>query len=137
MSHTLDQQRAALAWQYATDGMRLPDKESKAYKGLAKGAPALIMNSGLMPTLAFYKAKGSDKHGQLEVNNSAASLLQHLLAGLSERLKPTPQPKDFGSFMNHLQDMQSAVYLRYTDESLELLKWIRQFVDAVEQKKEA
>lgn len=134
MSQTLDQQRAALAWQYASDGMRLPDKESKAYKSLAKGAPALIMNSGLMPTLAFYKAKGSDKHGNLEANSSAASLLQHLLAGMSERLKPSPQPKDFGAFMGHLQNMQSSAYLRYTDETLELLKWIRQFVDAVEQK---
>lgn len=130
MAQTLDQQRAALAWGYANAGMKA--SFSKEYKGLAKGAPALIMNSGLMPTLAFYKEKGSDKFGQLDNSKPAAALLQHLLAGLSERLKPIPQPKDFAGFMTHLQDMSSSGYLRYTDESLELLKWIRQFVAAVE-----
>jgi CRISPR-associated protein Cmr5 len=131
MSQTLDQQRASLAWQYASAGMQQHGKE---YKGLAKGAPALIMNSGLMPTLAFYKGKGSDKAGNLDAEKPAAILLQHLLAGLSERLKPTPQPKDFTSFMAHLQGLPSPIYLRFTDEALELLKWIRQFVDAVEVK---
>ena len=33
-----------------------------------------------------------------------------------------------------LQKSESSDYLRYTDEALELLKWIRQFVDAVEVK---
>ena len=53
-------QRAAIAWQYATAGMAQHGKE---YKGLAKGAPALIMNSGLMPTLAFYSGKGKPAPG--------------------------------------------------------------------------
>jgi len=129
MAQTLDQQRAALAWAFATAGMAQHGKE---YKGLAKGAPALIMNSGLMPTLAFYAGKGSDKNGRIDSGKPAAALLQHLLAGMSDRLKPTPQPRDFSGFMVHLQSMQSSSYLQYTDEALELLKWIRQFVDAVE-----
>lgn len=133
-THTLDQQRAALAWTFATAGMQQHGKE---YKGLAKGAPALIMNSGLMSTLAFYADKGTDKRtGQLDPAKPASTLLQHLLAGMSERLKPMPQPKDFRQFMVGLQGMPSAGYLRYTDEALELLKWIRQFVDAVESKKD-
>ena len=131
MTQTLDQKRAALAWQYATAGMA--SQYSKEYKSLAKGAPALIMNSGLMPTLAFYADKGFDKKtGQLDPLKPACALLQHLLAGLSERLKPSPQHKDFRGFMVSLQGMPSSSYLRYTDEALELLKWIRQFVDAVE-----
>ncbi|MCZ7627152.1 MAG: type III-B CRISPR module-associated protein Cmr5 [Candidatus Methylomirabilis sp.] len=32
---------------------------------LAKGAPALIMQSGLMPVLAFYKDKGKSHHEAL------------------------------------------------------------------------
>ncbi|OIN90627.1 MAG: type III-B CRISPR module-associated protein Cmr5, partial [Comamonadaceae bacterium CG1_02_60_18] len=75
MTQTLDQQRATLAWQYATAGMAQHGKE---YKGLAKGAPALIMNSGLMPTLAFYK--GKDK------SPAAQQLLDHLICGMSSRL---------------------------------------------------
>ena len=124
MSQTLDQKRAAFAWECATAGMapQRQGKERKEYKVLAKGAPALIMNSGLMPTLAFYQHKGG----------SAALLLQHLLAGLSARLAANPRTPRFEVFMRQLQAMNSADYLRYTDEALEILKWIRQFVDAVE-----
>lgn len=126
MSQTLDQKRAAMAWQYATVGMNQFGKE---YKGLAKGAPALIMNSGLMPTLAFYNGKGK----------AAQHLLDDLIRGLSKRLAEQELKAGqggllFPKFMEALQKSDSREYLRYTDEALELLKWIRQFVDAVETK---
>lgn len=124
MTQTLDQKRAAIAWKFAKAGIPQYGKE---YKGLAKGAPALIMNSGLMPTLAFYNSKG----------NAAQQLLDDLIRGLSQRLTgqnlQAGQGRQlFPNFMEKLQAMQSRDYLRYTDEALELLKWLRQFVDAVE-----
>lgn len=124
MTQTLDQQRAALAWSYAKDGMT---KCGKEYKGLAKGAPALIMNSGLMPTLAFYNGKGK----------AAQHLLDDLIRGMSKRLANQQLSQGqggmlFPQFMGSLQQCESRDYLRYTDEALELLKWIRQFVDAVD-----
>lgn len=124
MTQTLDQQRAGLAWQYATDGVA---RHGKKYKNLAKGAPALIMNSGLMPTLAFYNGKDAE-HQQL---------LDDLIRGLSQRLagqrlQAGQGGQLFPKFMEMLQKSESRDYLRYTDEALELLKWIRQFVDAVE-----
>lgn len=126
MTETLDQKRATLAWQYATKSMVQHGKE---YKGLAKGAPALIMNSGLMATLAFYNGKGP----------AAQQLLDDLICGLSHRLggqtlKEGQGRQLFPRFMEVLQKCGSHEYLRYTDEALELLKWIRQFVDAVEVK---
>jgi len=125
MSLTLDQQRGALAWSYASAGIAA---HGKTYKGLAKGAPALIMNCGLMPTLAFYN--GKDK--------AALQLLDDLIRGLSVRLhgkalKPGLGQQSFPSFLQELQRVESQDYLRATDEALELLKWIRQFVDAVPQ----
>lgn len=126
MAQTLDQKRAALAWVYAKEGM---DEAADEYRNLAKGAPALIMNSGLMPTLAFYASKGSNKGAQ--------ALLDHLLRGFLERLdgqkglKRHQGLQHFGAWMGKLQTAPSEDYLRYTDEALELLKWIRQFVDAV------
>ena len=125
MTQTLDQKRAALAWQYATAGMA--QQYGKEYKGLAKGAPALIMNSGLMPTLAFYSGKG----------RAAQQLLDDLIRGLSHRLagqelKAGQGGQLFPKFMEMLQRGESRDYLRYPDEALELLKWIRQFVDAVD-----
>lgn len=124
MAQTLDQQRAALAWGYATASMA---QHGKDYKNLAKGAPALIMNSGLMPTLAFYNGKGG-AHRQL---------LDDLIRGLSQRLHGKSLGAGqggqlFSGFMQALQKFDSRDYLRTTDEALELLKWIRQFVDAVE-----
>lgn len=124
MTQTLDQQRAALAWGYAKAGI---GQHGKKYKALAKGSPALIMNSGLMPTLAFYSSKGAEER----------HLLDDLICGLSHRLagqhlKPGQGGALFPKFMEMLQKGESRDYLRYTDESLELLKWIRQFVDAVE-----
>lgn len=126
MTQTLDQQRAALAWGYATAGMAQHGKE---YKGLAKGAPALIMGSGLMPTLAFYA--GKDK------SPAAQQLLDHLICGISSRLLSQKLLSGqgirlFPEFMKKLQTGSSNEYLRCTDEALEQLKWIRQFVDAVE-----
>lgn len=125
MAQTLDQKRATLAWQYASAGMKT--QYGKEYKGLAKGAPALIMNSGLMPTLAFYSSK----------SKAAQHLLDDLIRGLSQRLAGQELLGGqgrllFPQFMEALQGSQSREYLRYTDEALELLKWIRQFVDAVE-----
>ena len=124
MAQTLDQQRAALAWGYATASMA---QHGKDYKNLAKGAPALIMNSGLMPTLAFYNGKGG-AHRQL---------LDDLIRGLSQRLHAKSIGAGqggqlFSGFMQALQKCSSHDYLRATDEALELLKWLRQFVDAVE-----
>jgi len=126
MPQTLDQQRAALAWGYATAGMAQHGKE---YKGLAKGAPALIMNSGLMPTLAFYAGKGA----------AAQQLLDQLICGISSRLLGQKLSggqgiRLFPEFMKKLQTGSSHDYLRCTDEALEQLKWIRQFVDAVQER---
>ena len=124
MTQTLDQKRAALAWGYATASMQ---QYGSKYKNLAKGAPALIMNSGLMPTLAFYQGKGREEQ----------QLLDDLIRGLSQRLagqelKAGQGGMLFPKFMEMLQRGESRDYLRYTDEALELLKWIRQFVDAVD-----
>lgn len=126
MAGTLDQQRAALAWQYADHGIRAHGSE---YKALAKGAPALIMNSGLMPTLAFYNGK----------SQPARQLLDDLIRGLSVRidgqtLQAGQGAQLFVPLMHKLQTCSAAEYLRYTDEALELLKWVRQFVDAVHAK---
>lgn len=126
MAQTLDQKRAALAWVYAKEGIAEAGKE---YRNLAKGASALIMNSGLMPTLAFYASKKNDKGAQ--------ALLDHLIRGFlvrftgSKDLNPGQGRQCFNELMSSLQQGTSEKYLRYTDEALELLKWIRQFVDAV------
>jgi CRISPR-associated protein Cmr5 len=87
------------------------------------------MNSGLMPTLAFYSSKSKAREVVAE-----SALLADLMTGMTQRLAPQPAPRDFASFMTMLQKCESRDYLRFTDEALELLKWLRQFVDAVKSK---
>lgn len=124
MAQTLDQKRAAFAWAAATEGMR---RHSEEYKRLAKGAPGLIMNSGLMPTLAFYAGK----------SDASKALLNDIAAWFNQRFADhreyQPAPSRFPEVMAKLHGSSSAFYVEATDEALEILKWIRQFVDAVPQ----
>jgi CRISPR-associated protein Cmr5 len=88
------------------------------------------MNTGLMPTLAFYQGKGK------ESDQTPWMLLDDVIRGLFERLSGKRLEPDkgrplFEPFMKSLYSNESRDYMRTTDEALEILKWIRQFVDAV------
>ncbi|MDP2811906.1 MAG: type III-B CRISPR module-associated protein Cmr5 [Rhodocyclaceae bacterium] len=116
MPQTLDQQRAAFAWQCAKNNQRL----GSDYKNLCKGAPALIMGNGLMPALAFWKSRGKPH---------ADALVADLLGWFHQRWN---MPQNFAQVMTRLQAAPtSATYMQATDEALEFLKWLRQFADAV------
>ncbi len=105
---SLDQQRAAYAWRCVKNGV------SKDYANLAKSAPALIMNNGLMQTLAFYQTKGGEHQ----------KLMQDVLRWLEQqRIVPST---NYVQAMNALQQMGAQAYRRATVEALEVLKWLRQ-----------
>ena len=110
---SLDQQRAAYAWQKVQG-------QNSDYTKLAKGAPALIMNNGLMQTLAYYADKNKSHH---------RSLNQHLIDWLAIYLtgkQVTGVP--FKTMMDDLQNnVSSQEYRKATEEVLALLRWIRQF----------
>ena len=110
---TLDQQRAAYAWQHVQGC-------SKEYVNLAKAAPALIMNNGLMQTLAFYESKGKPQHRQLANHLNGWLHQQNYVAA-----------SDFNAVMTRLQASESLRYRQATEEALALLRWIRQFTAAV------
>jgi len=126
MAQTLDQHRAQFAWE-AVNKAKRDLKEFKEYKNLAKGAPALVMSNGLMAAIAFYQSR-SKAH--------ATQLMNDMLGWLVLRFKDDPGfkplPTDFRSAMERLQKADSGFYMRATDETLALLKWLRQFADAVE-----
>ena len=110
---SLDQQRAAYAWKkvqgYGDD-----------YTKLAKGAPALIMNNGLMQTLAYYQDKKGNHHKALN---------QHIIDWLWERrpCRDVGVAPTFENMMAELQAANSQQYRQATEEALALLRWIRQF----------
>jgi len=118
MPQTLEQQRAADAWQQCRQC-------SEEYMKLAKGLPALIMNSGLMQVMAFLHEKGgktSQRH--------CAELGQHLRAWLHRRF-PQDIPSDqFEPFMEALMNAEQRTYQHITAEAFAWLRWVRQMAAA-------
>ena len=115
--NTLDQQRAQYAWERAHRNTRVD-----GYREMVKGAPALVMGNGLMATLAYYRSRtGSNER-------AASVLLEDLLGWLAKQIAPT----DFASAMNAFFNAGAQDVMRATDETLAMLRWLRQFADAVE-----
>jgi CRISPR-associated protein Cmr5 len=114
----LDQERANFAW----EKVNKVKPHGKDYKNLSKGAPALVMTNGLMQTLAYYKSRGSEP---------ADALLEHLQEWLLKKGILNAEGRDFDGVMRGLQACSSADYMRATDETLDILRWIRQFADAL------
>jgi CRISPR-associated protein Cmr5 len=121
MNKTKEQQRAADVWQKVT---AQGGGCSAGYVNLAKGLPALIMNSGLLQVLAFLHEKGDGKAGV-----EHARLLQELREWLGTQW-PDLKTNDFSSFMKALIAKPSGDYQRVTTEAFAWLRWMRQFAAA-------
>lgn len=125
MSKTLEQLRAQNAWDCAT---QVPDDLLDSYSKLAKGLPAMIMNSGLMQTLAFLHEKSS-KPGRGKSHEGL--LAQHLRAWIASRHPGAfKQRSDFASFMDTLFKAEPWAFQQYTAEAYAWLRWIRQIAAA-------
>jgi CRISPR-associated protein Cmr5 len=111
---TLEQLRAQDAWDCCAN-------YTKEHVKIAKGLPALIMNSGLMQVLTFCHEKG-------DANEQVAS---HLRAWLSKRY-PKLSP-DFESLMQALMAAKPADYQAITSEAFAWLRWLRQMAAARKQ----
>src|SRR6266566_8389888 len=110
---TLEQQRAADAWKCARG-------QTAEYAKLAKGLPALIMNSGLLQVMAFLHEKGKK-----ESQRHCGVLGEHLRAWVSKRFSDIPAD-DFAEFMNALMRADPRKFQAITTECLAWLRWLRQ-----------
>jgi CRISPR-associated protein Cmr5 len=118
---TLEQERAAFAWAQVRN--RGGEKHLKDYRNLAKSAPALVAANGLLPTVLFYKGKGKPHH---------LFLLEDLSTWLNTRALPNRTlTDDSDALVEALIQASPAEYRQATDETLQLLRWIRQFVAAI------
>ncbi|EQD76963.1 CRISPR-associated protein [mine drainage metagenome] len=128
MNENLDQKRARFAWE------KVQQVKMGEYTKLAKSTPALIMQSGLMPVLAFLNDKGKDK-----THHHHKELLDHLCEWLhkNEQFKERIRGSSFAAVMTALlgdESRDAAEHARFyqqaTGETLALLRWIRQFAAA-------
>lgn len=119
MAVTLEQLRAKDAWNQSQG-------RGKEYTSLAKGLPALIMNSGLLQVMAFLHEKGS-KSSQTHCK----VLGEHLRAWLKGRFPQQIPSADFAAFMTALMNAQPATYQQITAEAYAWLRWVRQMAAAV------
>ncbi len=110
---TLEQQRAQDAW----DKCATYEKE---HVNIAKGLPALIMNSGLMQVLAFCHEKGG-------ANEAVA---QHLRTWLNQRINGVNRDPGFDQFMQVLMSAKPADYQSINAEAFAWLRWMRQMAAA-------
>ena len=137
---TLEQQRARHAWE------RSKSKGcSKEYVNLAKGLPALIMNSGLMQVMAFLEQKGKrDDRAQLAQDpislagspptlrkrDDRAQLAQDLRDWLIQCEKLPGNCSEFEEFMDALLKAEPRQFQEITTEAMAWLRWMRQMAAA-------
>ena len=115
---TVDQERAAFAWRMVSQAAMANDFAE--YVNAAKGMPALVMGSGLMSSLAFFKSK----RGAGEI------VAQHVTDWLARKLGWNETGLDFSGAMHRLTSGTSLEYMHATEEALEILRWIRHFAAA-------
>ena len=116
---TLEQARAADAWQCAQGC-------GDDYAKLAKGVPALIMNSGLIQVLAFLHEKG-----QKDRNAHHKALGEHLRRWLAARFPEALENGDFKPCMIGLMEKTDPqAFQDITTEALAWLRWLRQIAPA-------
>ncbi len=111
---TLEQLRAQNAWERSKH-------YNKDHVILAKGLPALIMNSGLLQVMAFLHEKGRKKP-------HCEDLAKDLRMWLHCRFPEVPE--SFEEFMETLLKAQPSRFQEVTSEAFAWLKWLRQMAAA-------
>lgn len=117
---TLEQMRAADAW-------RCSEGCSKDYVNLAKGLPALIMNSGLMQVMAYLNEKGGKSN---DVHATIGEQLRAWLVSRSEIWGRPGKALSFDAFMQGLMKADPREFQLLTSEALHWLRWLRQIAPA-------
>jgi CRISPR-associated protein Cmr5 len=120
------QKRAAYALEsvlHITNGKS--EKEKKEFKAFTAGAPSMILQNGFGQTLAFWQAKGSDKHLALfDISVKWLSLKK------GDVKNTFASETDVRQFLQELCSMKQNDYLKAQSETLALLEWIKRFANA-------
>ncbi|WP_200250150.1 type III-B CRISPR module-associated protein Cmr5 [Thiococcus pfennigii] len=119
---TVEQQRAKFAWEEVD---KVTTSLRASYLSTIRSAPAMVINNGLGATLAFQLSKG----GAQKV------LYEQLERWLCDQNRPALPAQDAAHvgdnrLVRRLLAANSARYRRVTDETLEMVKWLKRFAEA-------
>lgn len=128
---TLEQKRAAMAWEHIDEVDKADASTQEKYATLAKKLPAMIQINGLGVTLAFLLAKGKEEH-KLIYNHVAKWVCAYL---------SIERPDDFDDLLDRVRKQKPELlnvvrqesmntYRRATVEAIEYGIWIKRYVEA-------
>jgi len=124
MVRTKSQKFANVVFRNVQDVAEQQDRLARKYKALCKRAGGLVRNSGLLQTLAYFKAKGqkpSEKHHE--------KLYKHIGGELCHRdLGILPEGSDL---FDYVRKSSVPEYMYLTREVLLLLNWHKRLADTL------
>jgi CRISPR-associated protein Cmr5 len=126
---TLEQGRAAFAFECAQAAKKDLDKKAKEYKAYAKKMPMLIKTNGLGAALAFAFSKGN-KGGKPDKSKSWGLLYMHIEQWIRKDEKQV-LPLGNGLLVQEIVNQNSTKYRATTVEILAFLAWLRRFADGL------
>ncbi len=117
MAKTLEQERAAYAW----ETLSKRGGASKAYVSAVSGAPALVMQNGLLQAVAYFWNKDEEDNRKVAEDIMAWLARRNLAKG-----------GDLNTFLPSLMNADASTYMRAAEEALALLKWLKHFGRSLE-----
>ena len=114
---SVEQERMKKAYNYV---MRVKDSNIEGkYASLAKKLPAMIVQNGLVTTIAFLKAKAKE-------GNEHGILLSQLCEYMDEKLGRTGTGR---TLITYLQDISLEEYLYISQEAIAFATWLKRIAE--------
>jgi CRISPR-associated protein Cmr5 len=126
---TLEQGRAAFAYEAAKFGKDNLGEKSSEYKSYVKKLPMLIKTNGLGAAISFAFAKGS-KNG-ITQKSKAWGLIYSQIEDWLKNHWELSELNEGERLMENLLKMESYEYRATTIEVLALLNWMRRFAEGL------
>lgn len=118
---TLDQRRAAHAWEAVQKAKKLDRSAAQTYGGEAKKLPMRIMAAGLGHALAFIVAKAAKKKGLQPLHDDVTDWV------IRKRPLKARAPE---SLIESIVQADAGFLRLATDETLAYLQWLNRFAEA-------
>jgi len=130
IQQSLEQKRAAKAWEFVEKISKESDEVKKKYSNLARKASADIQTGGLAQTLAFWAAKSAVADGKQKKAEHIAheKLLEHVSTWVKSPEGMNLSQDDFLEWL--IGKATTSEYRRATAETLAFLVWVKRFAEA-------